>query len=183
MGLRKINEEVYVADGPIARVGPEDVALIKAQARRNPRGRARLCAHQSNEDALHEMIIAVTRDSYIHPHRHVGKSESFHIIEGLVDVVIYDDAGTIVELIPLGDHTSHRQFYYRLQNERFHGLIIHSDVLVFHEVTNGPFSPNGSRRAPFAPDESDRARVVAYMNSARAAALHFVATTSGDRPA
>ena len=160
MRLRKVSDEVYVADGPIVRIGPDDIAFVKEQARKSPRRRARICAHASNDDALHEMLIAISSDSYIHPHRHVGKSESFHIVEGEVDVAVFDEAGTVVEVIELGAMGSGRNFYYRLSESAFHTLLIRTEFLVIHEVTNGPFDRDRTVLAPFAPpeDKPDQAR-------------------------
>ena len=167
--LRKVNDEVYVADEPIVRFGPGEVAFVKERALSSPRRRARICAHASNDDALHEMLIAISRDSYIHPHRHVGKAESFHIVEGKVDVAIFDDAGALADVVSLGDPSTGRQFYYRLSTSAFHTLLIRTELLVVHEVTSGPFDRTRTVLAPFAPseDQADQMRdYVARVSSA-----------------
>lgn len=163
MRLRRVNDEVFVADEPIVRFGPDEVALVKEQAVRSPRKRARICAHASNDDALHEMLIAISPASYIHPHRHVGKAESFHIVEGRVDVAIFDDAGALTDVVSLGDPTSGRQFYYRLSTSAFHTLVIRTDLLVVHEVTSGPFDRSRTVLAPFAPPEDRGDEVREYV--------------------
>jgi cupin fold WbuC family metalloprotein len=159
--LKKINDEVFIADDAIVRLDAEQMSFLKQQAQSSSRKRARICAHRSNDDALHEMLIAISADSYIRPHKHASKIESFHIIEGLVDVVVFDDAGAIVDVIELGDISSGKNFYYRLSDSLFHTLLIRSDFLTMHEVTNGPFVANETLFAPFAPPEScaDEARV------------------------
>jgi cupin fold WbuC family metalloprotein len=160
MNLNKVNEEVFIAEDPIVRFGDEEIAFLKRQAHANSRKRARICAHKTNDDALHEMVIAISAGSYIHPHRHIDKSESFHIVEGEVDVAIFDDTGAIVDVIELGAAGSGRRFYYRLSESVFHTLLIRSELLVIHEVTNGPFARDRTVLAPFAPseDEADSAR-------------------------
>ena len=163
MNLRKVSDEVFVAMDPIVKWGDEEIDFVKRTARASPRKRARICAHRSNEDALHEMIIAITSSSYIHPHRHLEKAESFHIVEGEVDVAVFDEAGDVVDVIALGGPGSGRRFYYRLSHSAFHTLIIRSDILVVHEVTNGPFSPERTLLAPFAPAEKDQDAARAYM--------------------
>ena len=161
--LRKINDEVFVAEAPIAKIGPSEIAFIKSQADRNERKRARICVHKKSEDPLHEMMIAISAKSYIHPHKHLGKSESFHIIEGKVDVVVFDDDGGVAEVIKLGDPTTGRDFYYRLDQNLFHTLLIKSDFLVVHEVTNGPFLRDKTAQATWAPTEGDTAETANYM--------------------
>jgi len=163
MNLHKVNEEVFVSRDSIVRWGDEEISFLKRQAQMNLRKRARICAHKTNEDALHEMVIAISAASYIHPHRHLGKSESFHIVEGEVDVAVFDDGGEIVDVIQLGASASGRCFYYRLSESRFHTLLIRTDVLVVHEVTNGPFARDRTLLAPFAPSEEQADKVRAYL--------------------
>lgn len=164
MKLREVNEEVFVADEPVVRIGGEEIAFLKRQARTNARKRARICAHRTNDDALHEMLIVISTGSYIHPHRHVGKSESFHIIEGDGDVVIFDENGTVIDLVELGEARSGRNFFYRLAESMFHTLLIRTDFLVVHEVTNGPFDRNRTLLAPFAPSEHEGDAVRDYVS-------------------
>lgn len=163
MNLQKVNDEVFIAADPIVCLGDEEIAFLKRQAALNPRRRARICAHKSNDDALHEMLIAISAASYIHPHRHVGKSESFHIVEGEVDVAVFDEAGAIVEVIEMGPLGSGRRFYYRLSESRFHTLLIRSEFLLVHEVTNGPFDRDRTVYAPFAPPEEQADQAREYM--------------------
>lgn len=173
MKLRKINDEVFVAEEQIVRLSKQEIAFLKRQAESNARQRARICAHKTSEDTLHEMVIAMTAQSYIHPHKHLGKSESFHIVEGEVDVVMLDDRGDIVEIIDLGEAESGRNFYYRLSNNAFHTLLIRTDFLVVHEVTNGPFVRDKTALAPFAPSEERLAEARAYMQELAARAVEF----------
>jgi cupin fold WbuC family metalloprotein len=163
MNLEKKSDEVFVALDPIVKWGDEEIAFVKRTALASPRKRARICAHKSNDDALHEMIIAIAASSYIHPHRHIDKAESFHIIEGEVDVAVFDEAGAVVDVIELGGPGSGRRFYYRLSHSAFHTLLIRSDCLVVHEVTNGPFARERTVLAPFAPPEEQAQAVREYM--------------------
>jgi cupin fold WbuC family metalloprotein len=163
IALQRVNDEVFVARDPIARFGDEEVAFLRKQAQANPRKRARICAHRSNDDSLHEMLIAIMSESYIHPHRHSNKSESFHIVEGLVDVAIFGEDGTLTDVIELGPLGSGRQFFYRLSESRFHTLLIRTDYIVIHEATNGPFDRDGTIFAAFAPTEEEPKKVQEYL--------------------
>jgi cupin fold WbuC family metalloprotein len=165
MNLQKVNDGVFIALDPIVKWGDEEIAFVKRTALASPRKRARICAHKTNDDALHEMIIAIAATSYIHPHRHIGKSESFHIIEGAVDVVVFDEAGALADVIELGEPGSGRRFFYRMSHSAFHTLLIRSDILVVHEVTNGPFARDRTVLAPFAPPEDQPEAVRAYLAS------------------
>ena len=161
--LRKVNDGVFVSQDLIVTIGPAEIAFVKAQAAANGRKRARICAHKSNDDTLHEMVIAISAQSYIHPHKHLGKSESFHIVEGAVDVVVFDDGGAVADIIELGDPTTGRFFFCRLAPGAFHTLLIKTDFLVVHEVTNGPFSGEETVLAPWAPPEDQFAETRKYI--------------------
>ena len=165
MKLIRESDDVFVACGPIATIGPGEVAFLKSAAASSPRGRVRINAHPNSGDSLHEMFIAIRPDSYIRPHKHPGKSEAFHLIYGTVDIVIFDDRGEISALVPLSTDPGEGAFYYRLSEPRFHTLRIRSDLLVVHEITNGPFRPAETVYAPFAPDGTDPAAAAAYCNA------------------
>jgi cupin fold WbuC family metalloprotein len=174
MNLHKVSAEIYIAQDPIVQCGDAEIDFLKECALASPRKRARICAHKSNQDALHEMLIAISAASYIHPHRHLEKSESFHIVEGTVDVAIFDANGALVNVIELGEPGSGRAFYYRLSESAFHTLLIRSDFLVVHEVTNGPFDRAGTVLADFAPPENEAAAAHDYMQRVAAEANRFL---------
>ena len=64
---------------------------LKILAQNDPNKRARICLHKNDEEMVQEMIIAFCKDSYIRPHRHIDKSESYHIIEGRIEIIFYND--------------------------------------------------------------------------------------------
>jgi len=161
--LHRINDGVFVAQDPIVKIGSDEIDFIKAQSAVNDRKRARICMHKNNEDSLHEMVIAISAKSYIHPHKHPTKSESFHVIEGEVDVVVFDDAGEVSGIFELGDPTTNKAFFYRLDQCLFHTLLLKTNYLVVHEVTNGPFLRENPLLAPWAPPEGDIVKTNRYM--------------------
>ena len=160
---RTVNPEVLYTDSAITVVAGTDVGLFKHQSALNQRRRIRLCTHGTPQDRLHEMLIVHERRAYVRPHKHPGKSESTHIIEGLVDVVLFDDAGRIERILKMGDYASGRPFYLRIDDPVFHTLIIRSDVLVFHETTNGPFERKDTLFAPWAPPDDDPDGISAFI--------------------
>src|SRR5882762_1182120 len=151
MRLKEITPEVYVADSTIVKVSSDDIAFLKEKVRTTPRGRVRLCAHPGNEDLLHEMFIVLAADTYIRPHKHFGKSESFHLLEGTAEVVVFDDSGEIREIIEVGNFGSGRKFFYRMSAPYYHTVLIRTGPLVLHETTNGPFHPGDAQFAPWSP--------------------------------
>jgi cupin fold WbuC family metalloprotein len=104
---------------------------------------------------LHEMLIVLGKENYIRPHRHPSKSESFHVIEGRADIVLFDEAGTPIKRIELGDYSSGRRFYFRIDRPIFHTVVVMSARFVFHETTNGPFNRKDTEFALWGPEETD----------------------------
>lgn len=153
--VRELSEEVLVAEGPLVEVGADDIAQLKRRAATTPRRRIRICAHQSDGAALHEMLIVHARGAYVRPHKHIGKSESVHVIDGEADLYLFDDRGAVTNRIALGPYGSERRFYYRIDEPLYHTLVIRSDHFVMHEVTNGPFDRAQTLFPAWAPDEGD----------------------------
>ena len=162
--FKKINDEVFFVEDDIVRLDAQAVEFIKAKALSNDRGRARICAHRKASDTLHEMIIAIRSDSYIRPHRHHNKIESFHLIEGRADIVILDEQGKIEDVVQMGGEYC---FYYRLSTPRYHTLLIHSPLLVIHEITNGPFNAEASDFAHYAPAEEETVAIKVFLKNLR----------------
>ncbi|GAB2861214.1 hypothetical protein GCM10027277_32350 [Pseudoduganella ginsengisoli] len=169
MQLIKQSNEVYVAPGPVAAIGAAEIALLKEAVDASPRGRVRINLHADGSAPLHEMFIAIKPGSYIRPHKHPAKSESFHLVHGAVDVVVFDDAGNVTQVVKLGQPDGgdgRRAFYYRMSEPLFHTLIIRSDVLIVHETTNGPFDRSATIFAGFAPEENAPAAEIASWQAA-----------------
>lgn len=162
--FEQINPEVYVARGPFLSIGREDIEELKSLAAKNPSRKARLCAHPSAKDPLHEMLIVHMRGAYVRPHKHIGKSESFHMIEGRLDIALFDDAGKVRQVLDLCANRGPGSLYYRLSDSWFHTVIPRSEVVVFHETTNGPFDRKDTVFAPWAPEEGDSIGIEAFSN-------------------
>ncbi len=157
------NPEVLYTRDAVTKVDRAEISRFKELSAANPRKRVRLCTHAGPKERLHEMLIVHERGAYVRPHKHPGKIESTHVVEGTVDVVTFDDDGRIGEVIPVGDYASGRTFYYRMAAPMYHTLLIRSDVLVFHEITNGPFDRKDTVFAPWAPADDDNEGVRRYI--------------------
>lgn len=151
--VRMESEEVLYSTDEIVRVGPDTLEFLKNQAALLPRRRIRLCTHPGVENSLHEMIIVHGRDAYVRPHKHLGKAESLHLIEGSARVLLFEDDGTLADSIALSVAVPRGNIYYRMESSMFHSLLIDSDWLVFHEVTEGPFRREQTTFASWAPVE------------------------------
>lgn len=165
MRAKIVSDEILYPDEPVVLVNRADVDALKCAAARATRQRVRLCAHRDVGAAVHEMLIVHAQGTYVPPHKHPGKSESFHLVQGVVDVVIFDDDGQIAAVIAMGDFASGRPFYYRMADPLYHTLLIRSPVVVFHETTGGPFRREDTRFAAWAPAETDAAAVQQFLDA------------------
>ena len=120
---------------------------LKILAQNDPNKRARICLHKDDGEMIQEMIIAFCKDSYIRPHRHIDKSESYHIIEGRIEIIFYNDNGIEIDKVILSDKMDEHPFLFRISNSAWHTVVPKSDFVIIHEVTKGPFNKNSSEFA------------------------------------
>lgn len=118
----------------------EALVKLKAAAVAAPLRRFRYCLHKTPDDLVQQMVIAFCRDSEIPIHRHRNKTESFHIIEGEVDVKFFADDGSELESIHLGELNSGYPFIYRLSAPIWHTVKPCTEFVILHEITAGPFN-------------------------------------------
>lgn len=147
------------------------VAELKRRALASPRKRFRLCMHQSAEERTHEMLIVFHEDAFMPPHRHpVGKSESYHVVEGSMTVFMFDDLGNVLRAIDMGPAGGDKTFLYRLSSNLWHMPVATSPWLVYHETYSGPFDKNVDVEFPsWAPQEHDTDHVERFLTSCRLA--------------
>jgi cupin fold WbuC family metalloprotein len=160
-GISREGPEVFYSREPVVAVTPETVAWLKSVASLSDRKRSRLCAHAGPLAAVHEMIIALRQDVYVRPHRHRTKSESFHHIEGEAWIVLFNELGDIDKVLGL-DASASAPFFFRIPSGVYHGFVMRSPWLVFHETTAGPFERSQMEFAPWSPDESDLVAVASF---------------------
>jgi len=160
---------VFFADDDMTVVDSNLLQKLRDMALAAPLKRARICLHRQSSDSIQEMVIAFAGHSYVRPHRHHGKSESYHLLEGLMQVILFDDEQRILRRIELGPPGSGRPSIFRMSNDVWHTVIPESNSVIMHETTNGPFVPNQSEFASWAADESDSAEATALMEYLRTA--------------
>lgn len=162
--MKRLTEEAYVVDAPIAHIGPAEVQFLKDHVHKTQRKRVRICTHKNIEEKLHEMFVCYIKETYVRPNKHLKKDESLHIIHGAADFVFFDDRGEVIEVVPLGDYASGRNFYCRVPESVYHTFVIRSDIIVIHEATPGPFRREDTVYASWAPEEADIPAVKQYLD-------------------
>jgi cupin fold WbuC family metalloprotein len=154
-GLREVAPGIFYGGVELMVADRAAVEFLKEQARANRMRRARICAHPDPDAEQHDMLIASHRETYVAPHRHPAKSESFLVIEGEADILLFEPDGRLASRFTMGACDSHHPFFYRMPAGRYHSLDIRSELLVFAESTKGPFRPEDTENAPWAPAPRD----------------------------
>ena len=159
-----MSEAVFMGDD-VVEINPERLAEVKQRAQESPRKRFRLCLHRGVEDTVHEMVIAFSKQTYIRPHRHPGcKTESYHIIEGEMTVLFFDDEGRVTRRIEMGEPRSGRTCLYRLSSSLWHMPAPRTDMVVFHETFLGTFDRDRDvEEAPWGPAEGDAQAITDFL--------------------
>jgi cupin fold WbuC family metalloprotein len=153
MEFKRLNDEVLYTAERITRLDDGDMRELVAMAARNPRKRVRICTHADPDDLLHEMFIVHTNEAYVRPHRHTSRDESFHVLSGFADIVIFAEDGSVAKAVRVGGYESGHPFYCRIPCGTMHMVVIRSDVLVFAEATTGPFNPADVEFASWSPED------------------------------
>ena len=147
-------------------IGPQELDQVRQMAEQSPLRRARLCLHRDHNSLVQEMVIALFEDSYVRPHRHQHKSESFHVIEGRLAVLLFDDTGRLIRRVELEPPGSAQASLYRLASSLWHTAVPLSRCVVFHETTSGPFSKADTEYAEWAPDGENHEAALEYLKRA-----------------
>ncbi|WP_116963749.1 WbuC family cupin fold metalloprotein [Fastidiosibacter lacustris] len=128
--------------------------LMDAHA--SPRLRSHHNLHSELSDPVNRLCIALTKGTYIRPHRH-SESHKWELIlalKGQTAVVIYDDKGVIIDKFIIAPNTDMMGF--EIPSNTWHSFYALSDESVFFEVKPGPFEPTPETDfANWAPKESE----------------------------
>ena len=173
MKIKKSNNEVYFSESDISDINRKDIISLKKMAMLNPNERIRLCMHRDVNNPFHEMFIVHAKNYYVRPHKHLFKSESFHIVQGRAELVIFNESGGIVNAVKMGDYLSGCSFYYRIAKPLYHTLSIKSRFLIFHESTAGPFNRAETVFAPWSPDLTEIKAVKLFQRNLKVSYENF----------
>lgn len=156
--------EVIFNTDNILKINETTISWLKDQAKSSLRKRARLCLHKDVADGLHQMVIVIYREGYVRPHKHTNKIESFHIIEGSLMLFIFDDKGGVIDKFKMSERSTGDHFLCRIEKDYWHTLVPVTDLVVVHEITNGPFTNTGdSVFADWAPEEGNTERINNFL--------------------
>lgn len=115
------------------------IAWLKEKLAETAGNTVRICLHREASSPFHEMLIAHKPSGRFLAHKHLVKSESYHVIEGRLRVNRYDDEGRRILSEVLGPKGSGLAFLHRIPVGVWHSTEPDGDFVVFHESKPGPF--------------------------------------------
>lgn len=108
--------------------------------------------HSGPDDNPRRFLNVLLRGTYIRPHRHLNppKAETFVVLEGLAEILLFNDDGTIAGRHMLGGDTPGID----LSPGLWHTIVARTDRVVCFEVKPGPWVPATDKEfAEWAPPE------------------------------
>src|SRR4051812_40841478 len=76
-------------------VDDAQIARVKSLAMKSPHKRARLCLHDSHQEPVQEMLIALAQGAPIPAHRQRLGRKTYYLIEGALEVKFVADDGNV----------------------------------------------------------------------------------------
>jgi cupin fold WbuC family metalloprotein len=134
---------------------------VAEQASASPRRRMNYNFHDGPAENPHRFLNVLLRGTYVRPHRHAAppKAETFVVLEGSADVILFDDGGEIVARYQLGENSPEGHLWgVDLAPNIWHTVVARSERVVCFEVKPGPWEPATDKDfAVWAPEENDPA--------------------------
>ena len=146
------------------------LAELDQKARASPRLRTNHNLHEGPQAAIQRLAVKLRQGTYIRPHRHPQRWELGLVLQGRMDLVLFDDEGRLTERVTMTPIQG--TLALELPAGTWHSYVCVSDAATFFEVKEGPYDPALSEFAPWSPAEGD-AQAPRY--------LEWMATTTTGR--
>jgi cupin fold WbuC family metalloprotein len=134
------------------KINSQLIDSVIEQARTSPRRRMNYNFHPELNDPVQRLLNALEPWTYIRPHKHTTKEESFVLLRGTILAVVFNDDGSIRDHAVLSQKTGILGIEF--EENSFHMLTSLETGSAVFEIKEGPFVPHteGSS-APWAPKE------------------------------
>lgn len=140
--LRKKNERVFYARETPVVLGMQLIMLMKELAEFRGLPVFRVCLHENDDEGIHEMLMVHTRPVHVGPLKQDKTSLSYHMLDGVADISLYDDTGVCNRTIRIDNNGNFCGRFVRLKANVFRSIQTISQHSIFLEVASGPFADN-----------------------------------------
>jgi cupin fold WbuC family metalloprotein len=125
---------------------------VSAKAKGSPRLRMNHNFHPELNDPVQRLLNALEPWTYIRPHKHTKKEESFVLMRGSVLAVTFNEDGSIRDHYILNASIGHLGVEF--EEDTYHMLTALQPNSVVYEIKEGPFIPHSeASSAPWSPIE------------------------------
>jgi cupin fold WbuC family metalloprotein len=129
---------------------------LATKAALSPRQRAHYNIHASADDRVQRFGVVARPNAYFRPHRHATKSELAVLLDGQVDVLVFDEDGRVTARYGIGDGKD--SMAYETPERTWHTLVSGPGGCAFLEIKEGPYdAATATEFAAWAPAEGDGA--------------------------
>ena len=129
------------------------LAELDQKAKASPRLRTNHNLHTEMAAPIQRLAIKLRHGTYIRPHRHPQRWELGLVLQGRMDLVLFDEGGALVERVTMTPIQG--TLAMELPANTWHSYVCVSDAATFFEVKEGPYDPSLSEFAPWSPAEGD----------------------------
>lgn len=115
------------------------IEQLYQQAAISERKRSHLLLHDSHQDKVQRVLIALVKGSYVEPHFHEQPHqwEMFQVVEGCIKVTIYNDSGDQIKEFLVGPES--KNLVVEFSPNEIHSVKCISDKALMLEIKEGPF--------------------------------------------
>jgi cupin fold WbuC family metalloprotein len=124
-------------ENTLKRITSGNLSELGLQAQRSPRLRMNSNLHTDLTDPVQRLAIAMEPGTLILPHRHPHTWEILAALRGRFTVLVFDDAGQVIERAELGEDCS----VVEIPAGGWHAVLSRDAGAVIFEVKHGPYMP------------------------------------------
>lgn len=119
-----------------------------AEAAVSERKRAHYLLHKTHQEKVQRLVIAMVKGSYVDPHYHElpHQWEMFVVMQGSVEVKLYNHDGTVRQVFIAGPQ--HHVTVIEFAPGDIHSVECLSERASMMEVKEGPFDVNYAKASP-----------------------------------
>jgi cupin fold WbuC family metalloprotein len=136
----------------MVKINAELLDEVSAKARLSPRLRMNYNIHPELSDPVQRLLNALEPWTYIRPHKHAGKEESFVLLRGTVLGVSFNNDGSIRDHFILNAASGNLGLEF--EEDTYHMLTSLESGSIVYEIKEGPYIAHSEdTSAPWSPKE------------------------------
>ncbi len=138
--LIKKNERVYFVASENTQLSRQQIFLFREISILNNLEISRICLHRDQNSLIQEMIMFHCKSTTVGPLKQLNQSISYHIIDGIIQISVYDNE-KIKDIYTLSNisYSNKQLCSIRIKPDEYRTVSSKTENTIFIEITNGPF--------------------------------------------